>query len=98
MSEISDRINVYLNVKIDSYSRPLLLLMCYGFVFLTQKSDVDATGSQSATVNSPNVTMKITDRSGSDIVSAQVGDPLMLRFEILETSSMYKEYKTSSID
>jgi hypothetical protein len=53
------------------------------------KRDVDATGSQSATVNSPNVTMKITDRSGSDIVSAQVGDPLMLRFEIMETSSKF---------
>jgi hypothetical protein len=54
---------------------------------------VDATGSQSATVNSPNVTMKITDRSGSDIVSAQVGDPLMLRFEIMETSSKFEKYR-----
>lgn len=51
--------------------------------------DVDATDSQSAIVSSPNVTMRITDRSGSNIVSAQVGDPLMIRFEIVEATSMF---------
>ncbi len=51
--------------------------------------DVDPTGSHSATVNSPNVTMKITDRGGSDISSAQVGDPLLLRFSIVEKSSEF---------
>ncbi len=65
----------------------LYIIICV--LKLCIKRDVDATGSQSATVNSPNVTMKITDRSGSDIVSAQVGDPLMLRFEIMETSSKF---------
>lgn len=48
--------------------------------------EVDATG-QSATVSSPNVTMKITDRAGNDITSAQVGDPLSLRVLITEESS-----------
>jgi hypothetical protein len=33
--------------------------------------------------------MKITDRSGSDISSAQVGDPLLLRFSIVEKSSEF---------
>lgn len=50
---------------------------------------MDATDSQSAIVSSPNVTMRITDRSGSNIVSAQVGDPLMIRFEIVEATSMF---------
>lgn len=50
---------------------------------------MDATDSQSAIVNSPNVTMKITDRSGSNIVSAQVGDPLMIRFEIADATSEF---------
>lgn len=31
--------------------------------------------------------MRITDRTGSNIQSAQVGDALMIRFEIVETSS-----------
>lgn len=33
-------------------------------------------------VQAPNVTMRITDRSGKDINSAKVGDGLALRFEI----------------
>lgn len=56
---------------------------------LQKNSDVDATDSQSAIVSSPNVTMRITDRNGNNIQSAQVGDALMIRFEILETSSEY---------
>ena len=55
--------------------------------FFVYSSDVDATDSQSAIVSSPNVTMRITDRIGSNIISAQVGDPLMIRFEILEATS-----------
>ncbi|KAH9417706.1 hypothetical protein DERP_011417 [Dermatophagoides pteronyssinus] len=59
-------------------------------VNLSVDGDVDATDSQSAIVSSPNVTMRITDRSGSNIVSAQVGDPLMIRFEIVEATSPYE--------
>ncbi|KAL1115832.1 hypothetical protein AAG570_006122 [Ranatra chinensis] len=42
-------------------------------------------------VDSPNVAMKITDRRGSDVLpSAEVGDPLALRFEILDKDSPYE--------
>lgn len=44
----------------------------------------------SSVVGAPNVTMSITDRSGSPIQAAQVGDALSLRFEILEKSSPYE--------
>ncbi|CAG2174419.1 unnamed protein product [Oppiella nova] len=59
-------------------------------VNLAVDGDVDTTGSHSETVSSPNVTMKITDLFRSDISSAQVGDSLLLRFSILETSSPYE--------
>lgn len=59
-------------------------------VNLAVDGDVDATDSQSAIVSSPNVTMRITDRMGSNIQSAQVGDPLMIRFEIVEATSPYE--------
>lgn len=42
---------------------------------------------QEATVTSPTVTMRITDRDGNDIKSAEVGDQLSLRFEIPDYSS-----------
>lgn len=42
-------------------------------------------------VDSPNVAMKITDRSGKDgVPSAEVGDPLALKFEILDPNSPYE--------
>lgn len=42
-------------------------------------------------VDSPNVAMRITDRSGKDGVnSAEVGDPLALKFEILDPQSPYE--------
>lgn len=44
----------------------------------------------SSVVGAPNVTMAITDRNGQDIQAAQVGDPLSLRFEILEKNSEYQ--------
>jgi putative uncharacterized protein (fragment) len=44
----------------------------------------------SVTVSAPNVTMRITNRQGAAIESAQVGDPLYLLFEIVEkTKSKY---------
>ncbi|XP_075219143.1 uncharacterized protein LOC142323427 [Lycorma delicatula] len=41
-------------------------------------------------VISPTVTMRITDRQGHDIHTAQVGDPLSLRFHILDQDSPYQ--------
>jgi len=44
----------------------------------------------SSVVGAPNVTMSITDRNGNGISSAQVGDALALRFEIVDKSSPYE--------
>ncbi|XP_018321811.1 uncharacterized protein LOC108734666 [Agrilus planipennis] len=46
--------------------------------------------SEDVTVESPNVIMKIESRSGDDLNSASVGDPLTLRFEILDLDSPYE--------
>ncbi|KAJ8682131.1 hypothetical protein QAD02_017923 [Eretmocerus hayati] len=47
--------------------------------------------TEEVVVDSPNVAMKITDRAGSDAVpSAEVGDPLALKFEILDPNSPYE--------
>ncbi|XP_067008663.2 uncharacterized protein [Anabrus simplex] len=47
--------------------------------------------SEEVIVDSPNVAMKITDRLGSDVLpTAEVGDPLALRFEILDKNSPYE--------
>ena len=47
--------------------------------------------TEEVVVDSPNVAMKITDRSGSDAMpSAEVGDPLALKFEILDPNSPYE--------
>ncbi|XP_062536166.1 uncharacterized protein LOC134205176 [Armigeres subalbatus] len=59
--------------------------------------DLDVTGdiepalSEEVVVDSPNVVMKITSRDGSDMMrTAEVGDPLALRFEILDPQSPYE--------
>lgn len=52
--------------------------------------EVETSQSQLATVSSPNVTMRITDRHGDDVFTAQVGDPLALRFEIVDHNSPYE--------
>ncbi|CAH0559295.1 unnamed protein product [Brassicogethes aeneus] len=53
--------------------------------------DITPALSEEVTVDSPNVAMKITDRSGGDVMpSAEVGDPLALRFEILDKNSPYE--------
>ncbi|XP_064477440.1 uncharacterized protein LOC135391215 [Ornithodoros turicata] len=54
--------------------------------------EVEASQSQLATVSSPNVTMRITDRLGDDVFTAQVGDPLALRFEIIDHNSPYEMF------
>jgi len=41
-------------------------------------------------VDSPEVTMKVSDPSGVDVVSAEVGDDLALRFEIRDADSPYE--------
>merc|ERR1712123_421654 len=41
-------------------------------------------------VGAPNVTMRITGQDGGDVSSAKVGDPLALRFEILDKRSPYE--------
>lgn len=52
--------------------------------------DIEPSLSEEQTVESPNVAMKITDRTGGDIPSAKVGDPLALKFEILDKNSPYE--------
>lgn len=53
--------------------------------------DIQPALSEEVTVDSPNVAMKITDRNGGDVMpSAEVGDPLALRFEILDKNSPYE--------
>lgn len=45
---------------------------------------------ENAYVLSPTVTMRITDRQGQDIHTAQVGDALSLRFNILDEDTPYQ--------
>lgn len=45
---------------------------------------------ETAFVISPTVMMRITNRAGGDIHAAQVGDPLSLRFHILDDRSPYE--------
>ncbi|XP_043499819.1 uncharacterized protein LOC122522651 [Polistes fuscatus] len=53
--------------------------------------DITPAMSEEVIVDSPNVAMKITDRSGNDAIpSAEVGDPLALKFEILDPNSPYE--------
>ncbi|ODN05285.1 EGF-like domain-containing protein 2, partial [Orchesella cincta] len=57
---------------------------------LQVNGQIQSMASESAVVPSPNVTMRITDREGGDINTAQVGDPLSLRFEIVDSYSPYE--------
>ncbi|XP_064072532.1 uncharacterized protein LOC113392897 [Vanessa tameamea] len=53
--------------------------------------DIKTGISEEVIVDSPNVAMRITDRSGDDtIASAEVGDPLALRFEIMDQKSPFE--------
>ena len=45
---------------------------------------------ENAYVVSPTVTMRITDRQGQDVHTAQVGDALSLRFNILDADTPYQ--------
>lgn len=53
--------------------------------------DITPALTEEVTVDSPNVAMKITDRNGGDVLpTAEVGDPLALRFEIMDKNSPYE--------
>ncbi|GIY41236.1 uncharacterized protein CDAR_574131 [Caerostris darwini] len=52
-------------------------------------NNVQTYGTHSVNVGAPNVTMKVTDRQSRDLVTAQVGDPLLLKFEITDINSPY---------
>lgn len=53
--------------------------------------DIEPALSEEVIVDSPNVIMKITTRDGSEMMqSAEVGDPLALRFEIMDEQSPYE--------
>lgn len=51
---------------------------------------IDGGAEETAFVISPTVMMRITNRAGGDIHAAQVGDPLSLRFHILDDRSPYE--------
>lgn len=60
-------------------------------VDLGVRGDITPVLSEEVIVDSPNVAMKITDRNGNEAVpSAEVGDPLALKFEILDPNSPYE--------
>ena len=45
--------------------------------------------SEELRLRSPEIRMRITDQQGRDITTARVGDPLAIRFEILDTDTPY---------
>lgn len=60
-------------------------------VDLGVQGDITPALSEEVIVDSPNVAMKITDRNGNDgVPTAEVGDPLALKFEILDHNSPYE--------
>lgn len=60
-------------------------------VELAVSGEPEPAGSEEASfVISPTVTMRITDRKGQDVRTAQVGDALSLRFQILDHDSPYQ--------
>ncbi|XP_030369340.1 uncharacterized protein LOC115620298 [Scaptodrosophila lebanonensis] len=59
-------------------------------VDLDVRGDIVPALSEEVIVDSPNVIMKITSRDGSDMHSAEVGDPLALQFEIVDEESPFQ--------
>jgi len=59
-------------------------------VDLTVTGEPDTTLEEGAVVDSPNVIMRVADRTGEDIEDASVGDMLQLRFEIVDRNSPYE--------
>ncbi|CAG0896629.1 unnamed protein product [Cyprideis torosa] len=58
-------------------------------VSLEVQGKIDAISSEEVYISSPSVRMRITDRKGEDISFAQVGDPLMLVFDIKEEETPF---------
>ena len=60
--------------------------------FLNQaiEGEIEPSMFEESVVDSPNVIMKVTERGGEDVKSAQVGDPLELHFEIFDEQSPYE--------
>lgn len=53
--------------------------------------EIESSLSEEIIIDSPNVVMKITSRDGSDMKRiAEVGDPLALKFEIIDQNSPYE--------
>lgn len=59
-------------------------------VDLEVNGEIASVLSEEAIVDSPNVVMRVTSKDGVDMVSAQVGDALDLRFEIVDQNSPYE--------
>lgn len=57
--------------------------------FMAGREPIDV-ASQSAVVRSPNISMAILRHDGNPISQAQVGDPLMLRFQITDDRSPFE--------
>ena len=58
---------------------------------LSVKGDIEAALSEEVIVDSPNVIMKITTRDGNDMKAiADVGDPLALKFQIMDKESPFE--------
>lgn len=57
--------------------------------FMTGREPIDI-ASQSAVVRSPNISMQILRHDGNHITQAQVGDALMLRFQITDERSPFE--------
>jgi len=81
----SSDLGLALNCQYDLTNRTIL-----NDFDLAIDGEIEPSLFQEAVVESPNVVMKITGRGGAEIQSAQVGDPLELRFEILDLSSPYE--------
>lgn len=59
-------------------------------VDLEISGDIQPVLSEEAVVEGPNVVMRVTSKDGVDMVAAQVGDALDLRFEIVDKNSPYE--------
>ncbi|KAH8384852.1 hypothetical protein KR093_010104, partial [Drosophila rubida] len=60
-------------------------------VNLDVRGDLTPALSEEVIVDSPNVIMRITSRDGTDMMrSAEVGDPLVLKFQIMDEQSPYE--------
>ena len=57
---------------------------------LEVKGEIEPSLLEESIVESPNVVMSVSARSGAEITAAQVGDPLQLSFQIIDLESPYE--------